>query len=161
MAPRKKVEEKEEDIVKVDLLDVLLDENNTAPIYMTDASGRRLKFDQIAVIPYGEDSLYCILKPISKIEGVADDEAIVFRVEEDDDGEAVLNLEENEEIAIAVFDQYYTLVEEEESKKAESKKKTTKASAAKAAPKSAPKTAAKVPAKSASKTTSKKKTDAK
>ncbi len=128
MATTKKNQKKvEEEIVKVDLLDVLLDENNTAPIYMTDNNGRRLQFDQIAVIPYGEDALYCILKPISKIEGINDDEAIVFRVDEDDNGEAVLNLEENEEIAIAVFDQYYSLVEEEEKKKAKAKKtaKTT------------------------------------
>ncbi len=128
MATTKKDQKKvEEEIVKVDLLDVLLDENNTAPIYMTDNNGRRLKFDQIAVIPYGEDALYCILKPISKIEGISDDEAIVFRVDEDDNGEAVLNLEENEEVAIAVFDQYYSLVEEEEKKKAKAKKtaKTT------------------------------------
>ncbi len=126
MATKKDEKKVEEEIVKVDLLDVLLDENNTAPIYMTDTNGKRLKFDQIAVIPYGEDALYCILKPISKIEGINDDEAIVFRVDEDDDGEAVLNLEENEEIAIAVFDQYYSLVEEEEKKKATAKKASKK-----------------------------------
>ncbi len=130
---QKKVEskEKKEEIVKVDLLDVLLDENNTAPLYMTDEKGKQLKFDQVAVIPYGEDLLYCILKPITKIDGIADDEAIVFRVDEDANGNATLVVEEDEKIAISVFDQYYSLVEEEEEKKAKAKKSTSTKSTAK------------------------------
>lgn len=117
-APAKKeAPKKEEEIVKVDLLDVLLDENNTAPIYMLDGNGNQLKFDQVAVIPYGEDDLYCILKPVTKIPGVKDDEAIVFLVDEDEDGEAVLKVETREDVAISIFDQYYNLVEEEANKK--------------------------------------------
>ena len=130
-ANTKKTGKQEEEIVKVDLIDVLLDEKNTAPIYMVDENGRQLKFDQVAVIPYGEDELYCILKPITKIEGVADDEAIVFRVEEDKDGNAILRVEENEEIAISIFDQYYNLVEEAEAEKAKKKKTEAKKPAAK------------------------------
>jgi len=81
---KKLTNDKNEEIVKVDLLDVLLDENNKAPIYMYDDKGNQLEFEQVAVIPYGEDDLYCILKPITKIEGVKDDEAIVFLVTEDE-----------------------------------------------------------------------------
>ena len=127
MAQKTNKTEKEE-IVKVDLLDVLLDEKNTAPIYMTDENGRQLKFDQVAVIPYGEEDLYCILKPLTKLEGIADDEAIVFKVEEDKEGNAILRVEENEQIAIAIFDQYYNLIEEAEksNKKPATTKKTTK-----------------------------------
>ncbi len=127
MAQKTNKTEKEE-IVKVDLLDVLLDEKNTAPIYMTDENGRQLKFDQVAVIPYGDEDLYCILKPLTKLEGIADDEAIVFKVEEDKEGNAILRVEENEQIAIAIFDQYYNLIEEAEKskKKPATTKKTTK-----------------------------------
>jgi len=113
----KKVEDKKEEIVKVDIVDVLLDENNTAPIYMYNDKGEQIEFDQIAVIPYGEDELYCILKPITKVPGIKDDEAVVFKVEEDANGEGFLKVEDREEIAIAIFDQYYNLVEEETSKK--------------------------------------------
>lgn len=119
----KKTENKKEDIVRVDLLDVLLDEKNTAPIYMFDERGNRLEFDQVAVIPYGEDQLYCILKPITKIPGINDDEAIVFYVDEDEKGEAILRVEEREEIAIKIFDQYYSLVEEAEKDKKKKKSK--------------------------------------
>lgn len=132
MAVKKTTTKKEEEIVKVDLLDVLLDENNTAPIYMHDETGRQLKFEQVAVIPYKEQDLYCILKPLTKLEGIADDEAIVFKIDEDENGEAILRVETNEEIAITVFDQYYDLVEETEKAKAKTKAKST----TKAAPKS-------------------------
>ena len=108
-APKKKVEE---EVVRVDIVDVLLDENNTAPIYMHNDKGEQIEFDQVAVIPYGEEDLYCILKPITKIPGIKDDEAVVFKVEEDEEGNGYLRVEDKEEIAIAVFDQYYNLLEE-------------------------------------------------
>jgi len=111
-APMNKSAKKEE-IVKVDIVDVLLDENNTAPIYMYNDKGEQIEFDQIAVIPMGEDDLYCILKPITKVPGIKDDEAVVFKVEQDANGEGFLRVEDKEEVAIAVFDQYYNLVEEE------------------------------------------------
>lgn len=122
-AAKKTADKKENEIVKVDLLDVLLDENNTAPIYMFDDKGNQLEFDQVAVIPYGEDDLYCILKPITKIDGVKDDEAIVFLVTEDENGDSILKVEDREDVAISVFDQYYNLVEEEAKKKKKPAKK--------------------------------------
>lgn len=101
----------DEKMERVDLLDVLLDDNNTAPIYMHDGNGKRLKFEQVAVIPYGEDDLYCILKPTTHIEGVAEDEALVFKVMEAE-GEHILIVENDEMVAIEVFMEYYRLVEE-------------------------------------------------
>lgn len=116
--------EKKEEIVKVDIVDVLLDEENTAPIYMYNDKGEQIQFDQIAVIPFGEeDDLYCILKPITKIPGIKDDEAIVFKVEEDENGDGFLKVEDREEIAIAIFDQYYNLIEEETAKAGKKGKK--------------------------------------
>ena len=96
--------------VKVDLLDVLLDENNTAPIYLYSGDNR-IAFEQVAVIPF-EDKLYCILKPIDHINGVAKEEAIVFLVSSDNNGDSVLEVETDEDTAIAVFEQYYDLIEE-------------------------------------------------
>ena len=127
----KNQEEEKEEIVKVNLLDVLLDEDNTAPIYMRDESGRQLKFEQVAVIPYEvrkEKRLYCVLKPLDKIEGIGDDEAIVFVVDQDDEGNSIIKIEEDEEVAIAVFDKYYDLLEE-----AQKEEKVAKASKTKVA----------------------------
>ncbi len=104
---------KDEEIVRVDLLDVLVDENNNAPIYLYDSEGNRIKFEQVAVIPYGEEDLYCILKPLEGIKGVADDEIIIFKIVEDEmTGEAALRIETDEKIANYIYEQYARLVEE-------------------------------------------------
>ena len=113
-------------VKKIDLLDVLLDQDNKEPIVLMDENGKQMTFEQVAVIPYEvkkEKRLYCVLKPLDKIEGIKDDEAIVFLVDTDDEGNSVIRIEEDEEIAIAVFDKYYDLLEE--ANKEEAKKNAT------------------------------------
>ncbi|MGN0804099.1 MAG: DUF1292 domain-containing protein [Candidatus Coproplasma sp.] len=95
----------------MNLLDMLLDENEALPITLTNADGKEITFEQVAVIPLG-DELYCILKPIDELEDVNDDEAIVFLVDQSGE-EPTLKLEEDEEIAEAVFGEYVKLWEEE------------------------------------------------
>ena len=92
-----------------DLVDILLDENNTSPIVLVDQNGKKLTFDQIAVIPL-DDKLYCILKPLDKIDSVAEDEAIVFYVDMPDDGEPRIFVELDNNKRIQVFEQYYALL---------------------------------------------------
>lgn len=107
---------------RLDILDILLDEDNKDPIVLLDNNGRKLTFEQIAVIPYN-DRIYCVLKPVDKIENIQDDEAIVFYVEEEEGKEPVLMVETDEKTAINVFDEYYNLLDQAE---ADSKKKTNK-----------------------------------
>ena len=114
--------EVEKEIEKVDILDILLDEDNKDPIILLDNTGRRLTFEQIAVIPYNE-KIYCVLRPMDKIDNVQDDEAIVFYVDEKEGEEPVLMVETDEKTAIDVFDEYYNLLDEAE---AQSKKKPNK-----------------------------------
>lgn len=92
----------------VDLLDVLLDEDNKEPLTVCDVNGQKYTFEQVAVIP--DEKLYCILKPISEIEGVADDEAIVFYVDEPDNGPPRLFVVTEEEKAREIFCHYYALL---------------------------------------------------
>lgn len=94
---------------KKGLLETILDPDNTEPIVLVDEEGSSINFEQVAVIPY-QEKLYVILKPIDKIDGVADDEAIVFSVDEKGDG--MLSVENDEETAVAVFDEYYKLVDQ-------------------------------------------------
>jgi len=112
--------EAEKETKEPDILDVLLDENNTDPIVLRDENGRILTFEQIAIIPYNE-RVYCVLKPIEKVEGIADDEAVVFYADERPTG-TVLLVETNEKTAIAVFDEYYNLLEQQNPKKKAAKK---------------------------------------
>ena len=103
------MKDKKNNVVQVDIVDVLLDADNTAPIYMTDNNGKVLKFDQIAVIPH-DDDLYCILKPITQIDGVDENEAIVFRVDTDSDGNNILEPEFDEIKAYRIFQEYLKLI---------------------------------------------------
>ena len=113
----------------LDLLDVLLDQENREPIVLMDETGKEMTFEQVAVIPYEvrkETRLYCVLKPLDKIEGIADDEAIVFLVDQDSQGNSIIKVEEDEEIAISVFDKYYDLLEEAQKAEKDAKKATAK-----------------------------------
>lgn len=95
----------------VDIYEILLDENNTDPIVLVDDNGNKIEFAQIAVIPYN-NRLYCILKPLNKIEDVRDDEAIVFYVEETKE-QNFLKVEADKIVAMHVFTEYYNLLEED------------------------------------------------
>jgi hypothetical protein len=112
---------------EVDILDLLLDEENDEPITLYDENDKAFKFEQVAVIPEGEN-IYAVLKPIDEMPGVQDDEAIVFAVDFDEEGHSMLVIEQNEDIAIKVFDKYYQLLDEEEEKQKQEieKAKTTK-----------------------------------
>lgn len=102
--------EVKEEMEQFDILDVILDESNVDPITLQDEKGNRISFEQVAVVPY-EQKIYVILKPIDKIEGIADDEAVVF-VADESVSPTVLRVEQNQEIAVKIFDEYYNLVDE-------------------------------------------------
>lgn len=100
---------------EIDILDVLLDEDNEDPVTLYDENSKPIKFDQVAIIPLDE-RLFAILKPIDEIPGVADDEAIVFAINETDNGETSLIVETDESLAMRVFDEYYKLLDEQDKK---------------------------------------------
>lgn len=108
--------EVEEEKANRNIVDILLDEENKDPIVLQDDTGKKITFEQIAIIPY-DDKLYCVLKPVDKIENVQDDEAIVFFVNEEEGKEPVLMVETDEAKAIAVFDEYYNLLDEQSGSK--------------------------------------------
>lgn len=106
----------EENKQELSILDILLDEDNEDPITLYDENDKAIRFDQVAIIPLDE-KLYAILKPIDEMENVADDEAIVFVVNEDGNGESILEIETDEPTAIKVFDEYYKLLDKQDASK--------------------------------------------
>lgn len=92
-------------------LEKLLSEDNSDPITLYDEENNALTFEQIAVIPYA-DALFAILRPTVTPDGMAEDEAFVFLISEEEDGG--LELVTDEETAAAVFAVYDTLFDEEE-----------------------------------------------
>lgn len=95
----------------VNPIDMLLDENNEDNIILFDDNDEETEFEQIAVIPY-EDGLYCILRPVDMPE-LGEDEAFVFAIVEED-GEASIELVEDDELADRIFAVYYALLDEED-----------------------------------------------
>lgn len=96
---------------EMSMIDKILDENNTEPITLYDENDKETKFEQVAVIPLYE-KVYVILKPLTKIVGVNDDEALVFVIEEIDD-EDCLVLCDDMKVIDDVFKEYYILLKEE------------------------------------------------
>ena len=91
--------------------DKLFDEENEDNIILYDENNNEVEFEQVAIIPIG-DEVYAMLKPVAPMEGVADDEALVFQLCEIDD-EEMLSIVKDEKVVDAVFEIYYDLLREE------------------------------------------------
>jgi hypothetical protein len=115
-------EENKEEIVK-NPIDCLFDEDNNDPIILFNEKGEKVEFEQIALIPV-EERIFAILKPTDKIEGIGEDEALVFEIVEgeEDEEDDYLNLVSDVEIIDKVFDVYNKLIDEEEEKQKIDKK---------------------------------------
>lgn len=94
-----------------DPIDMLLDENNSEPITLYNEKEEAVSFEQVALIPLRHE-LYVILKPVGEYQGVGEDEALVFVLEEEL-GERVLAVVEDDGIIDAVFEEYYALLRKE------------------------------------------------
>ena len=90
-------------------IDALYDEDNNDAIILINEKGEEIAFEQIAIIPQG-DKVYAILKPIQPLEGVGEDEGLVFFINDD---EGILELITDEKIIDDVFTVYDELVEGE------------------------------------------------
>lgn len=94
-------------------IDALYDENNNDAIILFNERGEEIAFEQIALIPLNENT-YAILKPIKPMEGLGENEGLVFSIETSEDGQEFLMLTTDEEIIDKVFDVYDKLIEENE-----------------------------------------------
>lgn len=91
----------------------LTDAEKDGIITLTTADGEDVDFIEIAVIPYNE-KFYAILQPVELLEGMEEDDALVFNVTRTPDDEANFELELNEEAIEAVFEIYNNLLDEAE-----------------------------------------------
>lgn len=109
MKEEKKVEK------EVNPIDALFDVNNSENIVLYNENDEAVEFEQIALIPL-DSQVYAILKPTEKVEGVADDEAFVFEVIEDEEEGDTVHLVEDDKVIDKVFAEYNRLLDEEEGK---------------------------------------------
>ena len=92
-------------------IDKLFDEENDENLVLYDEKNRKTEFEQVAIIPEGEE-VYAILKPVGDFTGVEEDEALVFKIQEIDE-ENCLVIVEDEEVVERVFEVYYDLLRKE------------------------------------------------
>ena len=91
-------------------IDRFFDEENFDNVKLEDNSGKEIEFEQIAIVDY-EEKYYAILHPVTEMEGVGEDEALVFLIDEEKDE---LIYCDDESTALAVFAVYYEDMEDEE-----------------------------------------------
>ena len=108
-------EEEKKEAKEVNPIDAMFDANNQDNIVLYNENDEPVEFEQIAIIPL-ENAVYAILKPVKKIEGVADDEAFVFEIVEDEETGDALRLVEDDKIIDAVFADYNKLFDEAQGK---------------------------------------------
>jgi uncharacterized protein YrzB (UPF0473 family) len=81
-------------------------------VTLTTANGEEVDFVEIAGIAYG-GKFYAILQPVELLDGMDDDEALVFRVSRGRDGEDKFDIETDDYIIERVFEEYNRLLDEQ------------------------------------------------
>ena len=89
-------------------VDRLFDENNSENIFIKDNDGREIEFEQAAVVDF-EENYYAVLQPVTKIEGVGEDEFLVFLIDEEND---CLTYVEDDRVIDGVNDGFLAMLEE-------------------------------------------------
>lgn len=92
-------------------IEMILDENNTDNIILYNEDGEAVEFEQIALVPLDGET-FVLLRPLIEGEDIAEDEALVFAIENMDD-EDVLVTVDDEEVIDAVFEEYYDMLRAE------------------------------------------------
>ena len=85
---------------KARFVDKLFDDNNFESIVVEDNNGKEIEFDQVAIVDY-EGSYYAVLKPLTELEGVEENEVLIFRIDEENDCLVYL---EDEKVANNIMD---------------------------------------------------------
>ena len=86
---------------------------NEELITLRSTDGEEIEFHEIAGIAL-ESGFYLILQPVELLPEMTDEEALVFKVTELENGDCKYDLEIEDEIVEAVFEEYYRLLDEME-----------------------------------------------
>lgn len=93
-------------------LEEILDDENEEIITLLNDDNEEVDFYHIATIDYKED-WYIFLQPVEEMEGVSEDEVIIFRLGVDAEGNDSFEPVEDEAVLQAVFTEFEKMMEEE------------------------------------------------
>ena len=97
--------------MKDDFFDNEMNDDDDDVITLLTAEGEEVDFVEIAGIAY-KGNFYAILQPVELLEGMDDDEALVFKVQRGKDGEDNFSIELDDAVIDAVFEEYNRLLDE-------------------------------------------------
>lgn len=80
-------------------------------VTLTTASGEEVDFVEVAGIAH-KGNFYAILQPVELLDGMDDDEALVFKVTRNKNGEENFQIELDDDIINAVFAEYNRMLDE-------------------------------------------------
>ena len=89
-------------------VDRIFDENNNENIFIKDNDGRDIEFEQLAVVDF-EENYYAVLQPVTPMEGVGEDEVLIFKIDEEKD---CLVYEEDDRVMEGVYNEFMEMLEE-------------------------------------------------
>ena len=78
-------------------------------VTLISEEGEEIQFVEIAGIVY-RGSFYAVLQPVELLDGMSEEEALVFRVTKGENGEDNFEIEIDESIINAVYDEYLKLL---------------------------------------------------
>ena len=91
-----------------------MEEDGEGVITLLSADGEEIDFVEIAGIAY-KGAFYAILQPVELLDGMEEDEALVFKVSRGPNGKDAFEIVTDDEIIDPVFEEYYRLLDEAES----------------------------------------------
>lgn len=94
--------------------DEILEEEDDDIVTLITANGEEVDFVEIAGINIGDGKFYAILQPVELLDGMEEDEALVFRVGRDSEGNDSFEIELDDDVIDAVFEEYNRLLDEAE-----------------------------------------------
>lgn len=86
-------------------------EDNDDIVTLLSATGEEIDFVEIAGIAHN-GNFYAILQPVELLDGMEEDEALVFKVSRGADGEDHFEIEMDDDVIDAVFTEYNRLLDE-------------------------------------------------
>lgn len=98
---------KDKDNVPDSVTHMIEDEDDI--ITLINEEGEEIQFVEIAGIAY-RGNFYAVLQPLELLDGMNEDEALVFKVTKGDNGEDNFEIEIDESIIKSVYEEYLKLI---------------------------------------------------
>ena len=82
-------------------------------VELEDESGNTVRFEHIMTVQYGGDD-YILLAPVDPTEDMEEDEVLVLKIDNDENGDEIYLSIDDDDLVQKVFEKYLEIVESDE-----------------------------------------------